>query len=89
MTQIKAPGFIPITHGLMKLVLDLPADLTICGVRPSSRYPDTFEIVVAGDRVPPGAELTPIYRRVEPGQADLAVLHEGKELQDLRGLARV
>ena len=87
--KVRPPGFVRIDYDLLRLVLDLPPEVTILGVRPSSREPHCCEIVVAGDRVPAGGELTLVYRTVEPGRSDIAALWKGKELQEIRGLARV
>ncbi len=81
----KAPGQIPISWHLLRMVLDLPRDLELVGVQ--YLHPDDEMILlVTGDRVADGARLSPVYRKVDVGQAVLDNL-AGKELVRVEGMA--
>ncbi len=81
----KAPGRIPISWHLLRQMLDLPKDLELVGVQHIVQD-DSITLLVAGDRVPDGAKLMPIYRTVDVGQACLDNL-AGKELVRVEGMA--
>ncbi len=81
----KAPGRIPISWHLLRQMLDLPKDLELVGVQYVHTH-DTINLLVTGDRVPDGAQLAPVYRTVNVGQACIDNL-AGKELVRVEGMA--
>ncbi len=92
-TAKRAPGRLPISRHLLRMVLDLPKDLRIIGVVDVPGE-DSVEILVKGPGVPDGARLSAVYAEVKPTQAKLDRLEvldpDGKperELFRLEGMA--
>lgn len=87
---IQAPGRLPISLHLLRMVLDLPKGLRIIGVRDLPGE-GAIELLVRGAGIPDDAKLCAIYAEVKPTQArlerlDVEPAEVDRELLRLEGM---